>query len=73
MHTPYLSQSQLSDRWHISPKTLERWRWLNQGLPYVKIGNRILYRVEDVEMFEAQNTQTVETSPPVNVPRKRRP
>lgn len=72
MKTPYLSQSQLADRWQMSPKTLERWRWLNQGLPYVKIGNRVLYRIEDVENFEAQNTQAVDTSVPIAMPRKDR-
>ena len=73
MDREYLSQRQLADRWQISPKTLERWRWLNQGLPYVKIGNRILYRVAAVESFEAQNTQEVDTSTPITIPRKSRP
>ena len=36
----------------MSPKTLERWRWLGEGPPYLKIGGKVLYRIEDVEAFE---------------------
>ena len=48
-----LNQEQLARRWNISPRTLERWRWLKQGPKYLKIGGRVLYRVEDIEDFEA--------------------
>jgi hypothetical protein len=44
---------QLARRWSLSPRTLERWRWLKQGPDYLKIGGRIVYRLEDVEAFEA--------------------
>lgn len=59
MNTPYLSQQQLADRWQISPKTLERWRWLGRVLPYTKIGGRVLYNIRDVEQFEAERRQDV--------------
>jgi hypothetical protein len=48
-----LNQIELARRWRISPRTLERWRWLNQGPGYLKIGGRVVYRVEDIEAFEA--------------------
>jgi hypothetical protein len=48
----HLNQVQLARRWSLSPRTLERWRWLKQGPPYLKIGGRVIYRVEDVEAFE---------------------
>lgn len=48
----HLNQVQLARRWSLSPRTLERWRWLRQGPPYLKIGGRVVYRVEDVEAFE---------------------
>jgi hypothetical protein len=48
----HLNQVQLSRRWSISPRTLERWRWLRAGPQYLKIGGRVVYRLEDVEAFE---------------------
>jgi hypothetical protein len=49
----HLNQIDLSRRWNISPRTLERWRWLKQGPEYLKIGGHVVYRLEDVEAFEA--------------------
>jgi hypothetical protein len=49
-----LNQIELADRWRISPRTLERWRWLNQGPAYLKIGGRVVYRRDDIEAYEAQ-------------------
>jgi hypothetical protein len=51
--THHLNQIELARRWRISPRTLERWRWLNQGPAYLKIGGRVVYRLEDIEAFEA--------------------
>lgn len=48
----HLNQTELSRRWKISPRTLERWRWLRQGPTYLKIGGRVAYRLEDIEAFE---------------------
>ena len=50
--TNHLNQVLLARRWNLSPRTLERWRWLNQGPRYLKIGGRVVYRLEDVEAFE---------------------
>jgi hypothetical protein len=52
MDLRHFNQEQLARRWCISPRTLERWRWLKQGPKYLKIGGRILYRVDDIEGFE---------------------
>lgn len=49
----HMTQLDLARRWRISPRTLERWRWLRQGPPYLKIGAIVTYRLEDVEAFEA--------------------
>jgi len=55
-----LNQDQLADRWQISPRTLEQWRWLGKGPRFLKVGARVLYRESDVETYEAsqiyQNT-----------------
>lgn len=48
----HLNQVNLSRRWSISPRTLERWRWLKAGPPYMKIGGRVVYRLADVEDYE---------------------
>ena len=55
-----LTQGQLAARWHISPRTLEQWRWLGKGPKFLKIGTRVLYDEGEIEAFEAaqlcQNT-----------------
>ena len=53
----HLNQIDLSRRWSISPRTLERWRWLQAGPQYLKIGGRVVYRLEDVEAFETGQLQ----------------
>jgi len=54
----HLHQIDLARRWKLSPRTLERWRWLGQGPQHVKVGGRVIYRLEDVEAFEANNLRT---------------
>jgi len=54
MSVQHLNQIELARRWRISPRTLERWRWLRQGPQYLKIGDRVVYRLEDVQTFEAE-------------------
>ena len=59
----HLDQTDLARRWRISPRTLERWLWLNQGPAYLKIGGRVAYRLADVEAFEeAQHRRTSQTT-----------
>jgi hypothetical protein len=55
----HLNQVQLSRRWTLSPRTLERWRWLKAGPPYLKIGGRVVYRLEDVEDYEVNQLHLV--------------
>ena len=50
----HLNQVELGRRWRISHRTLERWRWLKRGPQYLKIGGRVVYRLEDVEAYEAE-------------------
>jgi hypothetical protein len=57
----HLNQIDLSRRWSISPRTLERWRWLKAGPQYLKIGGRVVYRLADVEAFE--NSQLYLSNP----------
>jgi hypothetical protein len=49
----HLNQSELAKRWSLSARTLERWRWQRKGPPFLKVGGRVVYRLEDVESYEA--------------------
>ena len=57
MPVGHLNQIELSRRWKVSPRTLERWRWLGQGPRFMKLGGRVLYRLVDVELFEAKQVR----------------
>ena len=50
----HLHQNEVALRWGISPRTLERWRWLRQGPIYLKLCGTVVYRLEDIEAFEAK-------------------
>lgn len=50
----HFDQTALAHRWCISPTTLERWRWVGEGPRYIKIGGRVVYRLEDIEAYEEQ-------------------
>ena len=56
MITPLYNQYELAKRWKMSGRTLERWRWLKQGPSYIKLGGRIVYRLEDIEAYEKLQT-----------------
>ncbi|MFT8245544.1 helix-turn-helix transcriptional regulator [Roseomonas sp. BN140053] len=60
MTIKHLNQTDLARRWCISPRTLERWRWLNQGPAYLKLGGSVAYRLEDVESYEAEQRRTTQ-------------
>lgn len=52
MSVTHLNQVELAARLKISPRTLERWRWTGEGPAFLKIGGRVVYRLEDVEAYE---------------------
>lgn len=56
--TAHLTQHQLARRWGLSPRTLERWRWIGTGPAFLKIGGRVAYRVEDIDAWETQRLRT---------------
>ena len=53
--------------WHLSPRTLERWRWEGIGPVHLKIGGRVLYRLEDIEAYERSQMRT-ETAKDEGIP-----
>lgn len=62
METKYLTIDQLVTRWSgaIKRNTLAVWRSQNRGPAYTKAGKEVLYPLEAVEAYEAENT--VETN-----------
>ncbi|MFN5178765.1 helix-turn-helix transcriptional regulator, partial [Limnohabitans sp.] len=50
--TTTLNEIELAARWGMSPKTLQRWRTLNVGPEYLKLGKKIMYPLTDVEDYE---------------------
>jgi len=67
MSIKHLNQVELSRRWSISPRTLERWRWLGEGPRYLKIGGRVVYRLEDIARYETEHLRG-ETPAPCGEP-----
>jgi hypothetical protein len=62
MTITHLHQVELARRWKLSPRTLERWRWLGQGPRHLKIGGRVVYRLDDIEAFEAASVRDITSS-----------
>jgi hypothetical protein len=54
----FLSQKDLARRWCISPRTLERWRWVGEGPSFLKLGSRVVYRIRDVDEYERKHLRT---------------
>jgi hypothetical protein len=55
----HLHQIELANRWRVSHRTLERWRWQGKDPAYLKIGGRVAYRLDDVEVYEAARRRDV--------------
>ena len=50
--TTTLNEIELAARWGMNPKTLQRWRTLNVGPEYLKLGKKVMYPLADVEDYE---------------------
>ena len=51
----HLDQKTVAERWLISPRTLEQWRWQGRGPRFLMLGGRVIYRLAAVEAYEADN------------------
>ena len=60
VHIQHLTPKDLSARWHIATRTLDNWRWRGEGPKYLKIGGRVIYRLEDIEAYETEQLRLVE-------------
>ncbi|MFC1657479.1 helix-turn-helix transcriptional regulator [Candidatus Moduliflexota bacterium] len=47
----YLSEVEVSDRTGIATPTLRNHRHQRKGIPYIKVGRRVLYDVLDVDGY----------------------
>lgn len=52
-HRRFLLEQELAERWSKSRRTLQRMRVDGSGPAYHRIGGSILYKIEDIEAFEA--------------------
>jgi predicted site-specific integrase-resolvase len=62
MSTRHLNQRELAERWGISARTLERWRWVGARPRFLKLGGRVVYRLEDIEAYEAEQLRDSTTA-----------
>lgn len=63
MSTRHLNQNELAERWNVSPRSLERWRWRGEGPKFLKLGGRVVYRLHDVEIYEAEQLRDSTAAP----------
>ena len=47
----FLCESALAKRIGLAVPTLRNHRHLRKGIPYIKVGSRVLYDVKDVDMY----------------------
>jgi hypothetical protein len=48
----HITQRELAIRWNRAEATIERYRADGKGPQFLKIGGRVMYRIEDIEAFE---------------------
>lgn len=51
----FITEAELAARWRHSLRSLQRWRADGHGPKHTRIGRRVVFRVADVEAFEAQH------------------
>ncbi len=51
----HLNEHQVAERLGISVKTLQKMRYERRGVPYIKIGSRVLYSEGDVALWSDEN------------------
>ena len=58
MGETYLSEADFCSRFHVKPRTAQRWRQTGIGGPaYVRVGlRRVAYRMSDCERWAASHT-----------------
>ena len=57
MHYPVMTEKHLADRWQVSLKTLQRWRFDGEGPVWHKLFRHVRYHEADVLEFERRGAQ----------------
>lgn len=53
----YLTEKEFCERYHVKPRTAQRWRCSGQGPSFVRLGpRRVVYRLSDCEAWAAART-----------------
>ena len=55
----YLTPKQVQKIFGLSEKWLANMRWQKRGIPYRKVGNKILYKRSDIEAYIEKHTVKV--------------
>lgn len=53
----FLTERALAQRWEVSVKLLQKKRYSGEGVPYVKLGRLVRYRLKDVIAHENANNR----------------
>jgi hypothetical protein len=53
---PFINTLKLAERWQCSTRKIEQQRQSGDGPAYVKIGSQVLYDLNVVQAYEAENT-----------------
>ena len=53
-----LTEEQLAQELHVSPRTLQRQRQEGWGIPFIRFGRRVLYRRSDAHAYLAEHIFT---------------
>lgn len=57
MNKDLITPDMLANRWNITIATLSQWRWSGRGPRYLKLGRKVMYRLQDIENFEEQKVR----------------
>ena len=49
----HLTEAELSKRWRVSRRSLQRWRAEGSGPAFLRLNGRIVYAMDDIVSFEA--------------------
>lgn len=58
MNPNLINPDSLAKRWNLTKTTLSQWRWNGRGPKYLKLGRRVMYRIQDIEEFEGQKIRS---------------
>ena len=51
----FLSEIEVAKILNVSRATLQQNRWLNRGIPFIKVGRSVRYAVTDLQAFIEEN------------------